>query len=102
MKKWADEKRRPWSSRKGDKVMVNTPSVQSVSQSAQGASTTGAFPKEGRQGVLPTSATCLAEDSCLKPYHAHMEDPARGVSRRAPATGCTFFFISNKNLFYDR
>ena len=43
MKKWADEKRRPLKFKEGDKVMHGegtTPSVQSVSQSAQGASTT--------------------------------------------------------------
>lgn len=40
--------------------------------------------------------------SCLKPYHADTEDPARGISKWAPATMTTSFDKEVEYVIADR
>lgn len=114
MKKWADMKRRPIEYKEGDLVMVKLqPQQFKVFRKIHKGlirKYEGPFPilrKVGKVSYrlqLPPKLKIhpVFHASCLKPYHADMEDPSRGVSKRAPMTMTTSFDKEVEYIVADR
>ncbi|GKV41043.1 hypothetical protein SLEP1_g48622 [Rubroshorea leprosula] len=114
MKKWADKKRRPLEFRVGDLVMVKLPAQQfkAYRQVHKGLVRRyeGPYPILGKVGKvsyrvdLPPKLKIhpVFHVSLLKPFHGDLEDPARGVSQRAPPVTITSYDKQVSEILADR
>lgn len=114
MKKWADKKRRPVDYQVGDLVLVKLlpQQFQSLRKVHKGLVRRyeGPFPivkkvgKVSYQLKLPSKLKIhpVFHASYLKPYHEDVEDPSRGVSKRAPTAMTTEFDKDVDYIIADR
>ncbi|XP_076886678.1 uncharacterized protein LOC143536618 [Bidens hawaiensis] len=114
MKKWADDKRRHVEFQVGDQVMVKLVPNQfkSLRKVHKGLVRRyeGPFPVVARVGKvsyklqLPSKLKIhyVFHVSFLKPYHEDLEDPNRGVSKRAPTAVVTSFDREVSEIQSDR
>lgn len=114
MKKWAGTKRRPIEYKEGDLVMVKLqPQQFQVFRKVHKGLVRryeGPFPIQKKVGKVSyrlkqppkLKMNPVFHASCLKPYHADMEDPSRNVSKRAPMTMTTSFELEVDYIVADR